>query len=338
MPLSLVTAPAAEPLTAAEARRALLLGSTAGEPAPTAPSIALANPAAPGNCDAGAWRLGFTFVTADGETQLGLLSDPVTVANPAVNGQIVATNVMLGGSYVTARKAYAVPPGGTVARFAGTISDNTTETFTLNIAAANLGADAPTTNTTVDPQITGKIIGARERCEIATQRALITQQWEFLIDEFPREGYIEIPKPPLISIDAIHYVDTSGNLQLWDNPAAPTLYLVQIPAGPRARRGRVALPFAGIWPITQRRIGAVQISFTCGYGATGANVPALLKEAMLLDIGTLYSNREGIVLGGRGASPDELPMGVRAIYFSYRSPSTQRLREGTERMFQSWVG
>lgn len=165
------------------------------------------------------------------------------------------------------------------------------------------------------------IPGARERAELSTGRAFVTQTWDLVLDGFPGCGFIEIPKPPLQSITSVTYVDTSGVTRTL---TPTTNYLVQAPAGPRAKRGRVALPFASVWPVNLQQMGSVTVRFVCGYGDSYLDVPDLLRWAMLQDIGTMYANREGVVLGLRG-SPEELPMGVRAVYWSYRSPSTQRL-------------
>jgi hypothetical protein len=192
--LSLVTAPAIEPLTIAEAKRQIKMDSSAGEPAPSAPTVALPSTPVAGNCDNGAWRIGYTFVTADGETDLAQLSDIVTIADKTVNGKIAVTAIAIGGSAVTARKAYAVPPAGGNPKYVATISDNTTTTQTVNIAAASLGADAPTTNTTADPELRDWITSARLLCESdpsadgtggGTGRALITQTYDLKLDGFP---------------------------------------------------------------------------------------------------------------------------------------------------------
>jgi uncharacterized phiE125 gp8 family phage protein len=286
--------------------------------------VALPGTPVAGNCDNGAWRIGYTFGTVDGETELGPLSAVVTIADKTTNGKIAASNIAIGGSAVLWRKAYAIPPAGGNPKFAALLNNNTATIQTIDIAASALGAEAPTVNTTADPELVGLIVAVRERAELATNRAIPgPQTFDLILEQFPRDGYIEIPKPPLVSVTSVKYVDTAGATQTMD----PSLYLVQAPAGPRCARGRVALPFAAVWPITLRQMGAVTVRFVCGYGAAAA-VPALLKSAMKLDIGTLYANREGVVLGGRQAAPDELPMGVRAIYFSYRSWTTQRLREG----------
>lgn len=317
MPLSLVTAPAAEPLTIAEIKQQLELGTTAGEPAPTAPTVALLSPAAPGNCDNGAHRLGFTFVTLAGESEIGPLSDVVTIIDKTVNGKIAASNIAIGGSAVTARKAYLVPVAGGAAKYAATLSNNTDSTMTINIADAALGVDAPTVNTTADPILLQKLTAVRERGELATLRAFMPQTWDLLLDGPPACGYIEVPKPPLQTVSYIHYLDAAGVSQTW----AASNYVVQAPAGPRARRGRIALSPTGSWPTTNGQMGAITVRFVCGY-ASAAAVPALLKSAMLLDLATLYAQRENVITGTIVA---ELPGGVHDMYWSYRSHPTQRV-------------
>ena len=322
MSLTLITGPVLEPLTVQEARRQCLLGdTTAGESAPTKPAAALASPAAPGNCDAGSWRVAVTFVTPEGETDLGPLADVVTVANPAVNGQIAVTQVALGGARVTARNVYAIGPAGGQARLVGSIANNTATTYTLNLSAATLatGRAAPTANTTVDPELSRLIADARERAEGATWRQFITATWDLLLDDFPHEAYLELPKPPLQSVTHVKYRDRAGALQTW----ASSNYVVEAPAGPRCARGRIGLAYGVTWPSTYGQIGDVQVRFVAGYGATGATVPARLRSAMLLDVATHYAQRENAITG---TSVAELPMGSAHVYRAHKSYPTQRLR------------
>jgi uncharacterized phiE125 gp8 family phage protein len=162
------------------------------------------------------------------------------------------------------------------------------------------------------------IPAVRERGEIATRRAFIRQVWSLVLDAFPACDWIEIPKPPLITVDAFTYLDADGVTQTL---VAGTDYVVTAPMGPRCARGRVALMPGKSWPVAQARIGAVQIQFTCGYGAVSSSVPSALKAAMLLDLGRLYANREEAVLSNWSAV--ELPGGAKATYLSYRSHSRQ---------------
>lgn len=315
MSLTLVSSPSAEPITLAEAKRQCRLASTQGEPAPTALAAALAGAGA-GNVDNGAHRYGVTFVTAAGETELGTVSDAVTVADKTVNGRIALTNIALGGSAVTSRKVYRTVAGGSTYLLLTTIADNTTSTYTDNIADASLGAQAPSTNTTEDPELTSAIQAAREEGEDRTGRAFITQSWDWIRDDFGGNDYLEIPKPPLQSITYVKYRDTAGTLQTWD----VANYVVEAPSGPRCRRGRLSLAYGKDWPQLYGQAGDVQIRFVCGYGAAASAVPAQLRRAMLVRVATHYRHREDVITGTIAKMPDS----IASVYARHFSHATQR--------------
>ena len=306
MALTLITAPTTEPITVSEAKRQLWLDTSAGEPTASAPTATLS--AVAGLVTAGSHRYCVTFVTADGETDAGVVSNAVTTIL-ATHGKVVLSAIPLGGSAVTSRNLYRTEAGGTTYLKLAAIADNTTTTYTDNIADTSLTTAAPSTNTTEDPIITSLIAAVRERCEAATRRALITQTWDLILDRFPSGSVIEIPKPPLSStttgITHVKYYDTDGDQQTW----ASTNYDYDAPAGPRAARARLALSYGIDWPFTYGEIGDVQIRFIAGYGAAAA-VPYMLKVAMKMDLAALYAAREGEVA---------LPPAVKAIYQSYKS-------------------
>jgi len=282
--------------------------------------VALVNPAAPGNCDNGVWRIGFTFVTPEGETELGPLSDPITVTDKAVNGQLYVTGVAIGGGAVMARKGYAEPPFGGPAKYFATIADNTTEFLVVNISASSLGAESPTTNTTHDPEFARLIPAARDRGELRTNRAFVTQTWDWYLDGFPGCGWLEIPKPPLQSVTSVTYRDLSGVLQTWD----PANYVVDAPAGPRSARGRLSLASGATWPSTFGQASDIVIRFVAGYGAPSA-VPAILRTAIAMDVVSMYLHREGGFVSSH-ASVASMAPGASDIYRSFHSAPTQRLR------------
>jgi uncharacterized phiE125 gp8 family phage protein len=285
--LEIVTAPATEPLTVAEVRKHLRLDDEDGEPAPGAPTVALASPAAAGNVDDGAHRYRVTFVTADGETEGGTISDSVTVADKTVNGKVELTAIPTGGAAVTSRELYRTEAGGTDYLALATIADNSTTTYTDNIADASLGAAAPTTNTTEDPELVRAIETARREAE-KRGRALITQTWRALYDSFPVVE-VELPKPPLQSVDSVKYVDDDGTLQT----LATSEYVVDT----SGVRGRVYLAYEGEWPIHRLERNAVRIEFVAGYGDDPGDVPANFRDWMLRKAGDLYLHREGTVVG-----------------------------------------
>lgn len=203
----------------------------------------------------------------------------------------------------------------------------------MALALVEAATDQPITWTQVQQQlrlqgldddaefVAGTIIPAvTDRGEMATQRAFLPQTWDYVLDAFPIENYIEIPKPPLISITYVQYVDMLGVTQTWD----PSKYLVQAPVGPRCARGRIALPFASVWPIAIPQMGAVTIRFQAGY-ADVPSLPPLLVAGMLMDAGRLYEYREAIVVDNRAVAI-EVPGSSQSIYRSFLSRATQRVR------------
>lgn len=279
--LVVVTPPATEPLTIAEVTAHCQIDDTNQEPAPSAPTAALASPAAPGNVDNGAHRYLVTYVTADGETQAGVVSSVVTVADKTVNGQVSLTAIPLGGTSVTSRKIYRTAAGGSTYLLLATVADNTTTTYTDNIADSALGAGAPTTNTTGDPLLNMLITAARQHAETYLKRKLITQTLDLHLDSFPC-WTIKIPVP-LQSVTAITYYDTDGVEQT----LAADQYLVDSTTEP----ARITPAPTLVWPVTQYRNNAVKVRFVAGYGAA-STVPACVKNWMNVRIKTLWDQRD----------------------------------------------
>ncbi len=312
MGLSLVTAPATECLTISEVKSHLRLDSTNGEPAPTAPTVALI--VAAGNVTAGAHRYLITSVTADGETEAGAVSSAVTTIL-ATHGQVAISAIPIGGSAVTSRKIYRTAAGGTTYLLLATLANNTATTYTDNIADGSLGAQAPTTNTTADPELVSWITAARQYAETFTHRQLITATWDLKLDGFPA-GDIWLPRAPLISITTatgliVTYTDTAGSAQTW----AESNYTVEAPAGPEAGPGRVIANYGVSYPSTYGVPNCVTVRFVAGYGAASA-VPAGIKAAMKLLIGHWFSNREAINIGNITSTLD---FAVNALLWPYKS-------------------
>lgn len=118
-------------------------------------------------------------------------------------------------------------------------------------------------------------------------RALITQSWEYRINEFPttRTGAIELPLAPLQSVESVKYIDSDGIEQT----LATSVYNVRIPG---ALPGSILLKYAQDYQTTRVEDDAVRIAFTCGYGDAGSDVPMPIRQAILLWVGFLYASRE----------------------------------------------
>lgn len=132
-------------------------------------------------------------------------------------------------------------------------------------------------------------------------RSLMTQTWELRIDAFERE--IKLPLPPLQSVASIKYTDVNGAEQTID----PSVYRVLT-----GDKSTVLLAFNQCWPAPRQEAEAVRIRFVSGYG-TAADVPAPIKAALLLHIGTLYRDREAT-----GQAQVELPMAYGSLLAPYR--------------------
>jgi len=141
------------------------------------------------------------------------------------------------------------------------------------------------------------ISAIRQRAEAFTRRALITQTWELVLDNFPlKRGAIEIPLPPLQSVTSVTYVDPNGNEQTFD----PALYRVESDVSPTCQPGRVLPIFGQVWPATLRDEGVIRIRFTAGYGDEGNLVPEGIRQWALVNVANLYENRESeTVASGR---------------------------------------
>ncbi|NFV80001.1 head-tail connector protein [Magnetospirillum aberrantis] len=158
------------------------------------------------------------------------------------------------------------------------------EPISLDEAKAHLRV----TGTDDDALIGGFIAAARQNLDGRDGwlgRALMPQTWELRLDAFPAE--ITVPLPPLREIVSVKYIDLDGAEQTLD----PALY--QVVAGEPAR----IVPAHGqVWPSTRRQPDAVRVQFDAGYDDAAA-VPAPIKAATLLHVGTLYRDRETVNIG-----------------------------------------
>lgn len=175
------------------------------------------------------------------------------------------------------------------------------EPVSLSEAKAHLRV----TDTGEDSLITSFIAAARGWVEDFTQRALITQTWDYKLDAFV--GTMEIPLPPLQSVTSIKYFDTAGVEQT----LASTEYTVDT----AAERGLVRLAYGKSWPATHVQANAVTIRFIAGYGAAAA-VPGTIKAACLLLLGELYARREHAIAGAPIAI---VPVNAEYLLWPYRS-------------------
>jgi len=110
----------------------------------------------------------------------------------------------------------------------------------------------------------------------------------------------------------ITYVDMQGVPQTWD----PSLYTVDAPQGPYARVGRIVPAYFQIYPVTRWVPIAATVTFPAGYG-DARFTPGSMKAAMKLLIGNWWLNREaGEIIRG---SADILPYGVEPLLWPFKA-------------------
>ena len=113
-------------------------------------------------------------------------------------------------------------------------------------------------------------------------RCLMTQSWEYRVHAFPQCGVIELPFPPLLSVESVKYIDDAGVEQ--------TLVADQYVVDSPTYNGEVRRAFDVVWPVARLEDYAVRIAFTAGFGDASA-VPQPIKAAMLMIIRQLYDKR-----------------------------------------------
>lgn len=158
-----------------------------------------------------------------------------------------------------------------------------------------------------DAAISEMIPAARRAAEKYCQRALITQTWDSVRDGFPKlNAPIELPASPLQSVTSVTYTDTAGAPIV----LASSLYQVDAISEP----GRVAPAFGESWPATQAELNTVTVRFVAGYGTSPGDVPAEIRQGMLMLIGHMFERRESTA----ALTISKVPYAHQSLFDPYR--------------------
>lgn len=150
---------------------------------------------------------------------------------------------------------------------------------------------------------------AREWVENHTGTSCLTQTWELKLDEWWREDGIKIPLPPLQSITSVKYLDQDGVEQ--------TLAASQYRVLTGAPIGELYWAYDVTAPEIRQIPACVTIRFVAGY-TSAANVPNVIKQAILLLCGHWFEHRENVMIPAN-AFPPEVPFTVTALLNQQRS-------------------
>lgn len=135
-------------------------------------------------------------------------------------------------------------------------------------------------------------------------RSLITQTLEIRLDAFPtgKDDVIYVPRPRLISVTSINYVDTTGTTQTLSS----SLYSTDVYSEP----GRIKPAYGQVWPTTRSStMNAVTIEVEAGYGPAHANVPEDTHQLIYLLVKHFWDNPAAVT----DVQVKDLPMGVDAL-------------------------
>jgi len=135
-----------------------------------------------------------------------------------------------------------------------------------------------------DTIILSWIKAARKLAEDYQHRSYISQTYRMIYDKFPPKC-IDLPRPPLISVESIKYYDYQDTETVFDASKYSVDLISEI--------GRISLNYNEAWPtVTLRPINSVIIDFTAGYGVASSSVPDSVKNAIYLYCTFMYENRE----------------------------------------------
>lgn len=168
----------------------------------------------------------------------------------------------------------------------------------ISLAEAKLHLKAETTD---DDALIGTIIAAaRELAEQRTDRALVDQRWERVLDVFP--DAIQLARPPLVSVESLKYVDVNGVQQT----IASTDYAVDDVSEP----GYILPAFGTSWPSSRAEANAIRARFIGGYAAAIASVDATADTLTHAGLRTLVNDQVLRLSNSGGALPAPLVAGT----------------------------
>jgi len=154
--------------------------------------------------------------------------------------------------------------------------------------------------TSEDQLIADMIDAATRVAQNFTRRQFITATYKLYLDYFPTE--IELPRPPLQSVESIQYYDTDGTLQTLDS----SVYTVDN----KSTVGKVVEAYGQSWPSTRDMVNAVVVEFVAGYGDKEEDVPGHIRQAIRLIVGHMFEHREDVLVGVQGY---KLPAGAETL-------------------------
>lgn len=169
-----------------------------------------------------------------------------------------------------------------------------------------------------DALIAELITTARIMAEKELRRALLTQTWEYSLDGVPGsydgsylpsdwpwslipagKGYLELPLPPLQSVDSVSYYDL-------DN-VSHTFSTSNYSVSTRSTPGKIYLNNGCVWPSELRSHESMVVKYIAGWTYPG-QIPAAIRMGLKRWVAYMYQNR----------GDENIPIETRKLFEPYR--------------------
>tara|TARA_R100000655_G_scaffold87238_1_gene127389 strand:+ start:5677 stop:6255 length:579 start_codon:yes stop_codon:yes gene_type:complete len=177
----------------------------------------------------------------------------------------------------------------------------TTPVFTTDQMKTFLKVDTTADDTLID----NLVQAATESCQIYTNRYFIDTVVIQYADNW--NGIRNLYKSPVDSVAHIKYYDNDDSLQTW----ASSDYIIDNSLQP----ARVALAVDKSFPTISKRINAIEVKYTVGYGTASTDVPEGIRTAIALTCGNWYANRQSVITG---RTATELPLSSQYLLDQYK--------------------
>lgn len=177
------------------------------------------------------------------------------------------------------------------------------EPITVAEAKAHLRLD----DTTQDTLIASLILTSRLHIEAALGLSLIQQSWRLTLNtgtgSSPLPQAIRLPLHPVSALTSVKSTSADGTITTLAATATT------LDPGPPAH----IIATAGAWPIGDN----LTVLFSTGFGAAATDVPAPIRQALLLLVAHWYEHRDPIEIG---CSDTAIPHAVSSLLHPYARP------------------
>lgn len=163
-----------------------------------------------------------------------------------------------------------------------------------------------------DVLISSLITAARIYIETTIGKILITESWSYFIDKWPKSNTVYLPLNPIQEIEEVRFYSDEETYQI----IPPADYSIDI----ISNHPRLKFKGAQQAPISSQALNQIEVRFIAGYGDNLSDIPADLKQALLMLCAHWFEQRDPIGFGGSFA---EVPTTIQALLHNHKKYRVQ---------------